>query len=112
MTQSKNQHMIYLGANNLDSYVVSEFLLTSRLKWIDPQEIDLIKILAIVLKDVFLNLILNILKSYENQTIFIPLAPDKGEMKREKLSEYQLKIADLQNVPTGNVKKLVPNFFD
>ena len=28
------------------------------------------------------------------------------------LSEYQLKIADLYNIPNGNVKKLVPNFFD
>ena len=28
------------------------------------------------------------------------------------LSNYQLKIADLYNIPIGNVKKLVPNFFD
>ena len=28
------------------------------------------------------------------------------------LYEYQLKIADLYNIPIGNVKKLVPNFFD
>ena len=28
------------------------------------------------------------------------------------LSEYQLKIDDLYNIPNGNVKKLVPNFFD
>ena len=28
------------------------------------------------------------------------------------LSEYQLKIADLCNIPIGNVKKLVPNFFN
>ena len=27
------------------------------------------------------------------------------------LTEYQLKIADLYNIPIGNVKKLVPNFF-
>ena len=40
-----------------------------------------------------------------------PLAPDKIEIKREMLSEYQLKIADLYNVPIGNVKKLVPNVF-
>ena len=40
------------------------------------------------------------------------LAPDKIEIKREMLSEYQLKIADLHNVPIGNVKKLVPNLFD
>ena len=40
------------------------------------------------------------------------LAPDKIEIKREVLSEYQLKIADLHNISIGNVKKLVPNFFD
>ena len=34
------------------------------------------------------------------------------EMKREILYEYQLKIIDLYNIPTGNVKKLVLNFFD
>ena len=28
------------------------------------------------------------------------------------LYDYQLKIADLYNIPIGNVKKLVPNFFD
>ena len=28
------------------------------------------------------------------------------------LSSYQLKTADLHNIPIGTVKKLVPNFFD
>ena len=28
------------------------------------------------------------------------------------LSEYQLKIVDLCNIPIANIKKLVPNFFD
>ena len=37
---------------------------------------------------------------------------DKIEIKREMLSDYQLKIADLYNIPFGNVKKLVPKFFD
>ena len=40
------------------------------------------------------------------------LAPDKIEIKREILSEYQLKITDLYNIPFGNVKKLVPKFFN
>ena len=35
-----------------------------------------------------------------------PLAPDNLEFKREMLSEYQLNIADLYNIPIGNVKKL------
>ena len=33
------------------------------------------------------------------------------EIKREMLSDYQLKVADFYNIPIGNVKKLVPNFF-
>ena len=41
-----------------------------------------------------------------------PLAPDKIEIKGERFSEYQLEIGDLYNIPSGNVKKLVPNFFD
>ena len=28
------------------------------------------------------------------------------------LSNYQLNIADIYNIPIGNVRKLVPNFFD
>ena len=41
-----------------------------------------------------------------------PLTPDKIEIKREMLSNYQLNIADIYNIPIGNVRKLVPNFFD
>ena len=44
--------------------------------------------------------------------MIVSFAPDKTEIKIEMLSEYQLKIADLYNIPIGNVKKLVPNFFD
>ena len=43
---------------------------------------------------------------------YYPSAPDKIQIKREMLLEFQLKIADLYNIPIGNVKKLVPNFFD
>ena len=40
------------------------------------------------------------------------LAPDKLEVKKEILSEYQLEIADDYNFSISNVKKLIPNFFD
>ena len=41
-----------------------------------------------------------------------PLAPDKIEVKKGMLAESQLMIADLYNILTGNVNKLVPKFFD
>ena len=40
------------------------------------------------------------------------LAPHKIKIKGEMLPDYQLQIADLYNIPIGNVKKLVPNLFD
>ena len=41
-----------------------------------------------------------------------PLAAYKIEVKKGMLSESQLKIADLYNILSGNVNKLVPKFFD
>ena len=58
-------------------------------------------------------LILNILKNYDNSTLNnYPLSSDKMEIKREMLSDYQLKITHLDNIPIAIVKILVPNFFD
>ena len=39
-----------------------------------------------------------------------PLAPDKTEIKRDMLSEYRLKIADLYNIPIGNVRNELLTF--
>ena len=41
-----------------------------------------------------------------------PLDQDKIEIKRKMLSDYQLKISGLCNIPICNVKKSVSNFFD
>ena len=45
----------------------------------------------------------NELRKFHND---YPLAPDKIEIKRDMLSEHQLKVTDLYNIPTGNVKKI------
>ena len=83
------------------------FLPTSGYKWMDPKEFDLNKYTSNILK-------VDLEYSNELQELHndYPLAPDKTIIKRETLSEYQLKIADLQNISIGTVKKLVPNFFD
>ena len=41
-----------------------------------------------------------------------PLVPDKTEIKREMLPDYQLKTANLYSIPICSAKKLVPNLFD
>ena len=67
---------------------MSKFLPTSECKWIDTKEFDLNKYTSNSSKGFVL------------------------EVDPEYPKEYQLKITDLYNIPTGNVKKLVPNFFN
>ena len=108
MTQSKNQNIIYLDENNLYGYAMSKFLLTSGFKWIEPKEFDLNKYTSNSSKGCVLEVNLEYPKELRELQNDYPLALDKTEIKREMLSEYQLKIADHYNIPTGNVKKLVP----
>ena len=79
------------------------FLPAAEFKWIDPKEFHLL--------DEYSNrLILNILKKYMNCTLFILLL-QKIETKEKLLPKYHTVIANIFNI-IGNVKKLVPNFFD
>ena len=59
----------------------------------------------------FLKLLLNIQKELHELHNSYPSAPEEKEIKEEMLSKYQLKTADLYNISTGNIKRLVPNLF-
>ena len=82
----------------------------SRFKWTDPKDFDLNKYTSKCSRSV-LKVDLQYPKEL-GESNNDPLAPDEIEIKREMLSKYQLKIADLYNIPIGNVKKLSPNVLD
>ena len=82
------------------------------IKWRDPKEFNLNNYTSNSSKGCVLEVDLEYPKELLELHNDYPLAPDKIEIKRDMLSDYQLKIADLYNIPIGNVKKLVPNFFD
>ena len=50
--KEKSKHIIYLAANNLYGYEISKFFPTSSFKWINPNELTWINILAIVQNEV------------------------------------------------------------
>ena len=54
--EQESKHIIYLGANNLPSYALFNFLLTSGFKWIDLKEFDLNKHNGNILKGCVLEL--------------------------------------------------------
>ena len=88
------------------------FFPTSVFKSIDPKELDLNKYTSNISKGCVLEDDLECPKELRELHYDYPLALDKLKIIREMLSEYQLKITDLYNIPIGNVKKLVPEFFD
>ena len=80
-----------------------KFLLTSESKRIDPKEFDLNEYTSNSSKECVLEVDLEYLKELNKLDNDNPLDPDKIEIKREMLSDYQLKIFDLYNIPIRNV---------
>ena len=103
---------IYLDTNNLSDYVVSKSLPTVGFKWANPEEFDLNEFASSSSKECVLEVDLEYPKELLELHNDCPLALNKIEIKREMLSEYQLKTTDLYSIPIGNVKRLVPNVFN
>ena len=112
--KQESKHAIYLDANNLYGYAMSQFLPASCLKWIHPKEFDLNIYTSNSSKWCVFEVDLEYPKELKELHNDYLLAPDKIEIKRELLSDYQWKIAELytKSMLNGNIKKLVPNCFD
>ena len=96
--KQESKHIMYLDTNNwYGYYTMSKFLPTSGFKWIDPKEFDLNKYTSNSSKGCVLEVDLEYPKELRELHNDYPLAPDKREIKREMLSDYQLKIADHYN---------------
>ena len=93
---------IYLDLNNLYGYAMYKFLSKSGFKWIYFKEFDLNKDTS----NSFKGCVVEVDLKYD-----YPLAPDKIEIKKEMLSNCQLKISDLFNISIGNIKRLAPIVF-
>ena len=91
---------------------MSRFLPTDGFKWIDLKKFDSNKYSSNSSKGWVLEPYLKYLKELCELRNDYSSAPGKIEIKNEMLPNDQLKITDFYNIATGNVTKLVPNFFD
>ena len=96
--KQESKHNTYLDANNLYGYAMPKFNPSSEFKWID-KGLDLNKYSSSSSKGCLLEVDLEYQKELQELHNDYPLAPDKVEIKREILSEYQLKITGLYNIP-------------
>ena len=109
--KQESKNIIYLDAIVYMAMQYLNFFQQVDLKWIDPKKFNLNKYNSNSSKGCVLEVDLEYPKELWNLHNDYPLAPNKIEIKREMLSDYQLKIDDLYNIHIGNTKKLVPNIF-
>ena len=104
--------IMYLVANNLYGWAVTQYLPYGGFKWLSKKEIDdfdqnLIK------ENSSVGYILEVDLEYPGELhdlhIDYPLAPKKVEISQDMLSKYFSNIADKYGIKIGGVNKLVPN---
>ena len=113
--KAPSKYIMYLDANNLYGWAMSQYLPTGNLKWMTDKEIsklDLGKYKA----DGKNGLILEVDLEYPQELHDIhndyPVTPEKVKVSNNMLSAYCKKIAEKYNISIGLVSKLIPTLRD
>ena len=108
MTESKpSNHILYLDANNLYGWAMSQYLPTGGFEWIDDN-VDVVNIPKDSNKGYILEVDLEYPQELHKAHNSYPLAPERLSVNREWMSEYQKNLIGRLT----NVEKLVPNLMD
>ncbi|XP_068707842.1 uncharacterized protein [Montipora foliosa] len=109
--KAPSKYIMYLDANNLYGWAMSQYLPTGGFKWMTKNHIDKID-LAKYTEDTNKGLILEVDLAYPEELHDLhndyPLGPEKIKVNKDMLSNYCQEIADKFNVSTGSVHKLIP----
>ncbi|XP_068709676.1 uncharacterized protein [Montipora foliosa] len=109
--KAPSKYIMYLDANNLYGWAMSQYLPTGGFRWMTEKQIDNID-LGKYKEDSKKGLILEVDLAYPKELHDLhndyPLAPEKVKVNKDMLSNYCQEIADKFNVSTGLVHKLIP----
>ena len=106
-----SKYIMYLDANNLYGWAMSQYLPTGGFKWMTEKQIndiDLAKYKEDSDKGIILEVDLEYPKELHKLHNDYPLAPEKIKVTNDMLSDYSKKIAEKYNISTGLVHKLIP----
>ena len=110
-----SKHIMYLDANNLYGWAMSQYLPTGNFKWMTDKKISKIdpgKYKADGKKGLILEVDLEYPKELHDLHNDYPIAPEKVKVSNDMLSAYCKKIAKKYNISTGLVSKLIPTLRD
>ena len=109
--KAPSKYIMYLDANNLYGWAMSQYLPTGGFRWMSEKQInnlDLAKYKENSKKGLILEVDLEYPKELHNLHNDYPLAAERVCITKDMLSEYCKKIAAKYNISTGLVSKLVP----
>ena len=109
--KAPSKYIMYLDANNLYGWAMSQYLPTGGFRWMSEKQInnlDLAKYKENSKKGLILEVDLEYPKELHNLHNDYPLAAERVCVTKDMLSEYCKKIAAKYNISTGLVSKLVP----
>ena len=108
-----NTHILYLDANNLYGWAMSQALPTGGFEWVKEEDLkNFKKYISSIKKDAKTGYILEVDLEYPQELHDVhnayPLAPESMKVSKEWMSEYQQQLLGTSAV----VEKLVPNLRD
>ena len=109
--KAPSKYIMYLDANNVYGWAMSQYLPTSGFRWLTEKEInktDLAKYKEDSKRGVILEVDLEYSQELHNLHNDYPLAPEKMKVTKEMLSLYCESIREKFYVSIGQVHKLIP----
>ena len=113
--KAPSKYIMYLDANNLYGWAMSQYLPTGNFKWMTDKEISKTNLGKYEL-DSKEGLIQEVDLEYPKELHDLhndyPIAPEKVKVSNDMLSAYCKKIAEKYNISIGLVSKLIPTLRD
>ena len=113
--KAPTKYIMYLDANNLYGWAMSQYLPTGNFKWLSQNQIEktnLGKYTENSTKGLILEVDLEYPQELHDLHNDYPLGPEKIKVAKDMLSDYCKKIADKFNISSGLVHKLIPTLND
>ena len=111
-SSKESKFIMYLDANNLYGWAMSQYLTYSRFKWLNQREIDEFDVNSIG-ENSPVGYILEVDLKHPDELHKLhsdyPLAPEKLEISNNMLSNYCSSIASKYEIKIGGANKLAPN---
>ena len=109
--KAPSKYIMYLDANNLYGWAMSQYLPTGNFRWMTEKQISKLNVARYnenSEKGLILEVDLEYPKELHNLHNDYPLAAERVCVKKNMLSDYCKKIATKYNISTGLVHKLIP----